>query len=147
MTNDKPISQEAYEKALEACRLLLKPGRILPVLDIHNPPDYIDCANEALRLAEPEPEELVKELEVTNKLLNERQRVLDTIPACHAHGACVPHAIDWINRQAEREEAARALYDFISNRSVKPECRSGKCEVCSLSNRLKALHPEWDKDR
>jgi|GEM_PF-5119463 len=40
--------------------------------------------------------DLKHELEVTDKLLNERQRVLDAIPECESHGKCVPHAIEWI---------------------------------------------------
>lgn len=40
---------------------------------------------------------LQKELDVTNQLLNERQKVLDAIPECPDHGSCVPHAIKWIN--------------------------------------------------
>lgn len=40
--------------------------------------------------------DLKQELEVTDKLLNERQRVLDAIPECKSHGKCVPHAIEWI---------------------------------------------------
>ena len=40
--------------------------------------------------------DLKHELEVTDKLLNERQRVLDAIPECQSHGKCVPHAIEWI---------------------------------------------------
>ena len=39
---------------------------------------------------------LRQELEVTNQLLADRQRVLDAIPACPAHGSCVPHALAWI---------------------------------------------------
>jgi hypothetical protein len=42
------------------------------------------------------------ELDVTNSLLQERQRVLDAIPECKVHGACVPHAIDWINEMKEK---------------------------------------------
>jgi len=40
--------------------------------------------------------DLKKELTVTEQLLEERQRVLDAIPECKTHGACVPHAIEWI---------------------------------------------------
>ena len=40
--------------------------------------------------------DLKHELEVTDELLNERQRVLDAIPECQSHGSCVPHAIEWI---------------------------------------------------
>jgi len=39
---------------------------------------------------------LKHELEVTDQLLNERQRVLDAIPECEIHGKCVPHAIEFI---------------------------------------------------
>ncbi len=41
-------------------------------------------------------EDLKHELEVTDKLLDERQKVLDAIPECRIHGKCVPHAIEWI---------------------------------------------------
>lgn len=37
-----------------------------------------------------------EEIAVTEKLLTERQRVLDAIPGCPEHGSCVPHAIEWI---------------------------------------------------
>lgn len=46
---------------------------------------------------------LAEELAVTDALLAERQRVLDAIPECPVHGACVPHALEWI------EEAKRAM--------------------------------------
>lgn len=36
------------------------------------------------------------ELEITNKLLDERNRLLDAIPKCNVHGACIPHAIEWV---------------------------------------------------
>ena len=42
--------------------------------------------------------DLKHELEVTDKLLAERQRVLDAIPECPSHGKCVPHAIEWIEK-------------------------------------------------
>lgn len=38
-----------------------------------------------------------KELEVTNGLLAETERVLHAIPECPLHGnRCVPHALEWI---------------------------------------------------
>ena len=46
-------------------------------------------------------EELKKELYVTDKLLSERQRVLDAIPERKIHGKCVPHAIEWINSRKQ----------------------------------------------
>ena len=45
---------------------------------------------------EKEMIDLKHELEVTDKLLEEIQRVLDAIPECPSHGKCVPHALEWI---------------------------------------------------
>lgn len=42
------------------------------------------------------PKALEQELQVTEALLAERQKLLDAIPECPAHGACVPHALEWI---------------------------------------------------
>lgn len=47
-----------------------------------------------------EIERLKAELAVTDPLLNERQRVLDAVPPCPAHGSCVPHALEWIAQQS-----------------------------------------------
>jgi hypothetical protein len=42
---------------------------------------------------------LKKELVVTEKLLDETNRVLMTIPECPAHGKmCIPHALKWIKK-------------------------------------------------
>jgi len=44
-------------------------------------------------------EHLRQELDITDKLLAERERVLRAIPECPAHGpSCVPHALEWIER-------------------------------------------------
>ena len=43
-----------------------------------------------------------KELDVTESLLNERQRILDAIPECEAHGKCVPHALDWVEMKKSK---------------------------------------------
>lgn len=41
-------------------------------------------------------EYLKEELDITNSILRERQKLLDAIPECEVHGKCVPHAIEWI---------------------------------------------------
>lgn len=41
---------------------------------------------------------LRQELEVTDRLLQERDRLLRAIPECPVHGACVPHALEWVKR-------------------------------------------------
>jgi hypothetical protein len=45
---------------------------------------------------ERQNKELKKEIKVTDKLLEERQKVLDAIPECKTHGSCVPNALEWI---------------------------------------------------
>lgn len=48
-------------------------------------------------------EKLESEIAVDDKLLAERDRLLNTIPACPAHGAgCVPHAIAWVDDARDR---------------------------------------------
>lgn len=38
-----------------------------------------------------------EELKTTDKLLEDRLKILEAIPACVAHGGqCVPHAMEWI---------------------------------------------------
>jgi len=51
--------------------------------------ELIKCEREIHRLRE--------ELEATERILVEREKVLNAIPECPVHGsACVPHAIEWI---------------------------------------------------
>lgn len=51
--------------------------------------------------------ELEEEVAVDNKLLAERDRLLDAIPACSAHGdKCIPHAIEWVREQLARAPTA-----------------------------------------
>lgn len=43
---------------------------------------------------------LQEELDVSDKLLKEYERVMKAIPACPLHGHhCVPHALRWIEAQ------------------------------------------------
>lgn len=45
--------------------------------------------------------DLEQEVAVDDKLLAERDRLLEAIPACDAHGdKCIPHAIEWVMEQA-----------------------------------------------
>lgn len=46
--------------------------------------------------------ELEKEIEVSDALLKERDRLLEAIPKCNIHrDKCISHAIEWINRKKE----------------------------------------------
>ena len=52
--------------------------------------------------------ELQEELDVTDKLLKERDKVMEAIPPCPWHGhQCVPHALLWIEKQKPAKESNR----------------------------------------
>jgi len=61
-----------------------------------------ETAAQAKRIAD-----LTEELRLTNLLLSERERVLEAIPECEAHGQCVPHAVEWVNNSRAEIEALR----------------------------------------
>lgn len=74
----------------EGCRMqIVRPGRIECEMCDGNP-----------RIAKLEGQvvELKHELEVTDGLLARRQEILEAIPECEAHGFCIPHALEWIER-------------------------------------------------
>ena len=46
-------------------------------------------------------EDTIKLLNIYESLLNERQRVIDLIPECEAHGSnCIPHCLEWIKSKS-----------------------------------------------
>ena len=46
-----------------------------------------------------ENEELKAEMRVSDELLEDRNRILKSIPPCEAHGdQCIPHAMEWIQK-------------------------------------------------
>jgi len=69
--------------------------------------DIIQAGNTIDELKK-EIKELKEELEVTDSILNERQKLLDAIPECPTHGKCMPHALDWIKKMKEIEEIRRS---------------------------------------
>lgn len=62
--------------------------------------------------------ELRDELEVTDKLLESRNQVLEAIPPCPLHGSqCIPHALDWIqNAIAEQKLREHTTPQVIPDR-------------------------------
>ncbi|MEW6115633.1 MAG: hypothetical protein AB1553_01875 [Nitrospirota bacterium] len=47
-----------------------------------------------------------EEIKISDKLLAERNRVLEAIPECPIHGKqCIPHAMDWIQRKRGKVSA------------------------------------------
>ena len=58
---------------------------------------FIAAANPAAVLALiAEIDGLREEVEIDNKIIAERDRLLNAVPECAAHGQCVPHAIQWV---------------------------------------------------
>ena len=63
-------------------------------------------------------EELSRELAVSDKLLEERNRVLRAIPGCDAHGdQCVPHALEWIEDALRAAKSAERTSEPVAWRS------------------------------
>ncbi len=58
-------------------------------------------SSEAYSILQNQLAEVRHELELTEKILEQRQRVLDAIPECDVHGECVPHALEWIEKAKE----------------------------------------------
>lgn len=59
---------------------------------------------------------LIEEIDVADKIIAERNRLLDAIPACPVHGQCVPHAIEWVEKS------------MLVMRELKAENDSLRCE-------------------
>jgi hypothetical protein len=61
---------------------------------------------------------LEAELVVDEHLLEERARLIAVIPECDVHGACVPHAIEWVENaikaEADKQIAVEALEEIAS---------------------------------
>ena len=54
--------------------------------------------------------ELEEELTITDKLLAERQKVLDAIPECQSHGkGCIPNALEWIAKQKDLDTSIKEM--------------------------------------
>lgn len=76
--------------------------------------------------------QLERELAVTDKLLEERNRVLKAIPGCKAHGEqCVPHALEWIAEQlaAPRESKGESAQPVVGIEMIKAACESILCRT------------------
>lgn len=87
------INMEAIEKEFE--KLLLETKNSELILE------YTNLKSELVNkfeLAISTIERLEKELKITDEILADRQKVLDSIPECNLHGKCVPHALEWINQ-------------------------------------------------
>lgn len=61
--------------------------------------------------------DLLEEINIADKIIAERDRLISAIPACPVHGQCVPHAIEWVEKavlmmrilKAENEALRRGM--------------------------------------
>jgi len=66
---------------------------------------YDECEPEDILALIAANEQLAEEVELDNRIIAERDRLLNAIPECAAHGQCVPFAIQWVKDiQAEVKE-------------------------------------------
>lgn len=71
--------------------------------------------------------EVREELEITDKLLADRDRLLAVIPACPQHGAqCVPHAIQWVQAALQALGAAEKM---LVTMGLDPRPQAGPASV------------------
>lgn len=92
---------------------------------------FIAAANPAAVLALiAEIDGLREEVEIDNKIIAERDRLLNAIPECAAHGQCVPHAIQWV-RDVQ-----------VENSQLLEERDQLKAEVEPLTSQVKALQSD-----
>ena len=78
-----------------------------------------------------EIERLTEEVKLDDKIIAERNRLLDTIPQCAAHGQCVPYAIQWV-KDAQTDLAV--LREVVDNLKLDNEkMRSFLAEVSRTS--------------
>lgn len=92
---------------------------------------------------EREVAELKEELAVTEKLLEERQRVLDAIPECETHGgSCSPHALEWVKKMKcveKDKEELRELCELLNRHANKFDFEG------TSSEDEKRVHELWAK--
>lgn len=83
-------------------------------------------------------DKLEQELEVTDRLLIETQRLLDAIPECEIHGKCVPHALEWIEKM--KSEFTVPLCTCTRRDSLWNKINNGKeCSSCKKEIQYKKL--------
>src|SRR3954467_3490400 len=62
--------------------------------------------DQMLKGAQTRNRELVEEVRISDRLLDDRNRLLKLIPPCPEHGdECIPHAIDWVMDMKAQHDA------------------------------------------
>jgi hypothetical protein len=89
--------------------------------------EYDKC--ERCRVKLKWPTQTREELRIMEALLNERQKVLDAIPECKEHGKCVPHALEWIEKQKTPNPATDEALEIVE----------GYIAMCNNTNIVNAI--------
>lgn len=76
-----------------------------------------------------------------DKIISERNRLLDAIPACPVHGQCVPHAIEWVEKVLLVMKELKAENEILRN--ITAELRQGA--NCRTVHHCKADQHEFDE--
>jgi hypothetical protein len=90
-----------------------------------------------VRLMEAYGSDLQKELEVTERLLEERQKVLDAIPECESHGSCIPNALEWIEKMKSTNKPINDMLNDDGVQDAIKEIMDGHDKRVPLSKVLK----------
>ena len=84
-----------------------------------------------------------EELLVTDKLLEERNRVMEAIPPCPRHGSqCVPHALEWVEAHRKQDDDEGWLSKEAAEgmrRLTKEEARQDSLDVAPYRVVLKMM--------
>ena len=63
--------------------------------------------------------ELEEEVRIDNKLITERDKLLNAIPECSVHGKCVPHALEWISERKSKLSHEKRISEYLASKLVK----------------------------
>ena len=105
----------------------------------------LDRLNLHIRDLEKEIEEFRREIKVSDQLIEQRDRLLQSIPECPVHGSgCIPHAIEWVNRIKTLGQAITGLKEKQMTISIdEPGDFEEAIEVIErLKNTIKSLKQE-----
>lgn len=106
--------------------------------------EFLIAASQLALESRAELARLREEVEVSDRIIAERQRLLDAFPECEAHGRCVPHAIEYLARlTAERDEAVMRFMTSQDTVRDQHEVQRKNIEECvRLGQSYKALARE-----
>lgn len=87
--------------------------------------------------------DLFEELELADKIIAERNKLLDAIPSCPVHGQCVPYAIEWVEKAMVMIKELSAENEKLRNSSMLWQCKPGIGLIrCVPDSRYQKFSPD-----